>query len=452
MNDVTPIPERPVVAIVGRPNVGKSTLFNRLVGSRRAIVEDVPGVTRDRHYADAEWEGRPFTAIDTGGFELDARDTLHARVREQAERAIAEADLVLFVVDGREALTATDQEIARHLRRGDAPVILAVNKIDSARTEEQAPLAECWALGFEMTIPVSAEHGRGMQSLLEALEPHLPVAPPDLEDAAEDDAPRVCRVAIVGRPNVGKSTFINRLLGEERFVASEIPGTTTDPIDALIGFRGKEYVLTDTAGIRRKRSIEERLEQFSVHRALSTIDRSDVTLLLTDASEPAVEQDARIAGLTLEKGRALAIIANKWDLVSRSRDPAEFQAELRRKLPFAGFVPVVLCSALTGEAVDRAFGKVEELYQHACARLPTPQLNDFLQTVCSQHPPPLVSGKRAKPLYIAQVGVRPPTFAVSCSWPEAVTDDWRRFLMNRMRDTFGLKVPIRLLFKARSRR
>jgi GTP-binding protein len=439
---------RPVVAIVGRPNVGKSTLFNRIVGKRLAIVEDVPGVTRDRHYADADWEGRPFTVVDTGGFLPETEDALMQRVRDQARLAMDEAQSVIFVTDGVAGVTASDQEIAGLLRKGGKPTFLAVNKIDSTRREENESFFDFFRLGFQKTFAVSAEHGRGLSELMDALVESFPPAP-----LAEKMDEELCRVAIVGRPNVGKSTLINKLLGEERFIASEVPGTTRDPIDARLIHQGRTYVLTDTAGLRRKSSIAAQVEQFSVVRALSAIDRADVVVLLLDAGELAVEQDARIASIALEKGKGLVLMVNKWDQVEGKAKAAELREELAIRLPFLSWAPAIYGSALTGNQVFKVLETAGELYEHQVARIPTPQLNEFLHKIVDEHPAPLAPGGRPVRLfYIAQVGTRPPAFTIACNRPDAVGEDYKRFIVNRMRASFGLRVPIRLLMRAKSKR
>ncbi len=440
---------RPIVAIVGRPNVGKSTLFNRVVGHRLAIVEDVPGVTRDRNYADAEWEGRHFTAVDTGGFLPETEDELLRRVRDQARLAIDEAAAVVLVVDGLSGLTAADQEIASMLRKSGKPLVLAVNRIDSSRREEEEFFTDFYRLGVEATFAVSAEHGRGVSEMMDTLVKLLP-------QAAQEEEPeegRPCRVAIVGRPNVGKSTLINRLLGEERFVASDLPGTTTDPLDARLEHRGQTFVLTDTAGIRRKRSIAAKLEQFSVMRALTTIDRADVVILVLDALEPAVDQDAKLAAVALEKGKAIVLFVNKWDCIESVQKGKEVKEELGIRLPFIDWAPVLYGSAKTGSHAFDVLRAAGELFEQQTSRVPTPQLNQFLGAVVDAHPAPLAPGGLPVRLYyIAQTGTRPPTFTIATNRPDFVVDSYRRFIINRMRESFGFKVPVRLIFHAKSKR
>lgn len=437
---------RPIVAIVGRPNVGKSTLFNRIAGRRLAIVEDIPGVTRDRNYADAEYDGKAFTVVDTGGFLPETEDHLMSRVRDQARLAIDEAQAVILVVDGMSGLTAADQAIAGILRKGGKPTFVAVNKIDSAKREEEQFFTDFFRLGIEHTFAVSAEHARGVGQMMEELVKGFPAA--EAFQAGAEVAGRPCRVAIVGRPNVGKSSLINALLGEERFVASEVPGTTTDPLDARLEFKGQKFILTDTAGLRRKRSIAQKVEQFSVMHALSTVGRADVVVVVLDATEPAVDQDLRIAGLAVEKGKAVVVFVNKWDLVADKSKQAEIREELKIQLPFVSWAPVVFGSAKTGDHVQAVLTKAGEVYQHFRAKLPTPILNDFLAKTTDDHPPPLSpDNKNVRLYYIAQVGIAPPTFTITCNRPESLATDYRRYLVNRMRDAFGLKVPVVLLIR-----
>lgn len=453
---------RPLVALVGRPNVGKSTLFNRLAGRRAAIVEDVPGVTRDRNYADVEWDGRALSIVDTGGFEPQSRDRLMAQVRQQAQLAVDEAAAIVLVVDGREGLTEVDRSVAHLLRRAGKPLFVAVNKVDTARTEEDVALAEFFRLGFGDVHAVSAEHGRGIGDLLEAILTRLalPPAPPPPEEApepaevSEADRPRGdVRLAVVGRPNVGKSTFVNALLREERFVVSDVPGTTRDAIDSVVEHRGHRYVVTDTAGIRRKRSIAQKVEAYSVVRAMRAIDEAEVVACLLDATEAGVEQDARLLGIVAEKGKALVLVVNKWDLAEREGATQDwYRKELTQRLPFVGFAPMVFVSAKERRGVTRVLDRAERLVDQYRARFPTPQLNELLQAIQEEHPAPLAKGHPVKLYYVAQVAYAPPTFVVQCSRPEAIGDSYRRFVENRFRSAFGLEVPMRIVFRERRRR
>ncbi|HYX92977.1 MAG TPA: ribosome biogenesis GTPase Der [Myxococcaceae bacterium] len=448
---------KPLVAIVGRPNVGKSTLFNRLAGRRLALVEDVPGVTRDRHYAEAEWDGRAFTLIDTGGFLPDETDSLLSAVRQQAQLAVEESDAIIFVVDGRAGLTAADEAVAEHLRRSHKPVVVAVNKIDSPVQETRTYYTEFFRLGFEDTLSISAEHDLGVGELMERLSKHLPAlgtpateaeqGPLDSQDARPGEP---VRVAIVGRPNVGKSTLINALLGEERLVASPVPGTTTDPIDSDLEWNGRRIVLTDTAGIRRKKNIAQKLEQYSVVAALKAIERSHVAVLVLDALEPAVDQDERIAGIAEEKGRALILVVNKWDLVEKKPgSEEEGRAWVKQRFRFAAYAPVVFASAKTGARVQKVLELSAQLRDQLSLRVPTPQLNRLLESLQESHPAPMAKGRPIRLYYIAQVASEPPTFALTCNQPEMVPADYKRYLVNQIRSAFDFRVPIRLLFRER---
>ncbi len=453
---------RPVIALVGRPNVGKSTLFNRLVGRRAAIVLDTPGVTRDRNYADLDWSGRALSIVDTGGFEPASRERLIQQVREQARLAVDEAAAVVLVVDAREGLTEVDREVAELLRRSGKPLFVAANKVDGARAEAEAPIAEFHRLGFGEVHAVSAEHGRGVADLLDAVVealgiPPSPPPPEALEPAPEVGSPespaREIRLAIVGRPNVGKSTLVNALLREERFVVSDVPGTTRDSVDASLEHRGRRFVLTDTAGIRRKRSIALKVEAYSVVRAMRAIDEADAVACLLDAGEAGVEQDARLLGLVVEKGRALVTVVNKWDLAERAGATRDgYRRELRRRLPFAAFAPLLFLSARSGQGVEKLLDTAARLMEQFRARFPTRALNELLETLQAEHPAPLARGRPVKLYYVAQVAWAPPTFVIQCSRPEAIGDPYRRFVENRLRRAFGLEVPVRLVYQARRRR
>jgi GTP-binding protein len=457
-----PPPPRAVVALVGRPNVGKSTLFNRLAGRRAAIVEDVPGVTRDRNYADVDWDGRALSIVDTGGFEPDSRDQLIGQVRQQAQLAVDEASAIVLVVDGREGLTSVDRAVADLLRRAGKPLFVAVNKVDTARAEEDAPLAEFYALGFGDVLAVSAEHGRGVGDLMDELVtklglPAAPEPPEEAEEPAEvtEDARPTgdVRLAVVGRPNVGKSTFVNALLGEERFVVSDVPGTTRDAIDSIVEYRGGRFVVTDTAGIRRKRSIALRVESYSVVRAMKAIDQAEVVACLLDATEAGVEQDARLLGLVAEKGKALVVVVNKWDLAEREGATQDwYRKELNKRLPFVAYAPMVFVSAKERRGVTKVLDRAARLVEQYRARFPTPQLNELVEAIQVEHPAPLAKGHPVKLFYVAQVAYAPPTFVIQCSRPEAIGDAYRRFVENRFRDAFGLEVPMRLVFRERKRR
>ncbi|WP_225411284.1 ribosome biogenesis GTPase Der [Stigmatella hybrida] len=440
---------KPLVAIVGRPNVGKSTLFNRLAGRRLALVEDEPGVTRDRHYADAQWGDRTFTLIDTGGFVPGEKDSLLKQVREQAQLAVEECDVILFVTDGRAGLTAADEAVAELLRKSGKPVLVAANKLDSGSDAMQALSAEFFRMGLGEVMPLSAEHALGVPQLVEAVLDRLPPKQ-EGEDAEVLPEDGTLRVAIIGRPNVGKSTMVNAILKEKRVVASEVPGTTRDPIDSALTYKGHKLILTDTAGIRRKRSIAHRVEQFSVVSALKVMDRSDVAVLIMDATEPAVDQDAKLAGLAEDKGRALVIVVNKWDLIGTDQRRQEaYREALKHSLKFVGYAPIIFTSALTGSKVEKVVDIAVELAEQFRYRAPTPQLNRLLEHMVDSNPAPIVAGKPLRLYYIAQVATAPPTFALTCNNPERVPDMYKRYITNQLRKTFDLRVPLRLLFRAR---
>jgi GTPase len=452
---------RPIVALVGRPNVGKSKLFNRL-GGRRAIVQDQPGVTRDRNYADVVWEGRALTLVDTGGFEPEARDQLMAQVRRQAQLAAEEAAAIVLVVDGREGLTAVDRSVADLLRRSSKPRFVAVNKLDTARTEDEAGLADFFELGFGDVLPVSAEHGRGVGDLMEAVVTALgaQARPPPAEEVAEpeevsqgDRPAGDIRLAIVGRPNVGKSTLVNALLGEERFVVSDVPGTTRDSIDSLLTHRGRRFVVTDTAGIRRKSTISATVEAYSVVRAMKAMDDAEVVAVVLDATEAGVDQDAKLLSLVVDKAKALVVVVNKWDVAEGEGATQDwYRKELGLRLPFVAFAPMIFASAKEGRGVVRLLDTASKLVEQFRARFPTPQLNQLLEGIQESHPPALARGLPVKLFYMAQVGYAPPTFTIQCGRPEAIPDHYRRFVENRLREAFGLQVPMRLVFRERKRK
>jgi GTP-binding protein len=437
----------PLVALVGRPNVGKSSLFNRLVGRRLAIVEDVPGVTRDRHYAEADHAGRHFRAVDTGGFLVRSDEQLINAVREQAEAAIREADVIVFVVDAFEGLAGAEQELAQILRRGGKPVLLAANKIDSNRREEALELGELHRLGFEV-FPVSAEHGRGVGELADAIIARLPEA----AEAPEEKPDDTIRLAVLGRPNVGKSTLLNRLLGEERFLANALPGTTRDAVDEELTWKGHRFVLTDTAGLRKKRQVIDKVEIFSAQRALRAVEKADVVVVLTDATQLGVEQDARIAAQAEERGRAVILCVNKWDLVRDKEGEAKrLRDEAARHLQHVDFAPLLFVSALEGTRVHKILELAGELHEESSTRIPTPQLNEWVQAMQDEHPAPLFRGFPVRFSYAFQVATQPVTVAIQVNRPQAVDDSYKRFLLNRFRERFKLRVPVRLVFRAKSR-
>ncbi|MFH0809515.1 MAG: ribosome biogenesis GTPase Der [Pseudomonadota bacterium] len=435
-----------IVAIVGRPNVGKSTLFNRLVGRREAIVDNIPGVTRDRHYGEVEWGLSSFTLVDTGGFEDEDRETIAVQVRRQVEVAIAEAEAVIFVCDARSGLTPLDEDLMRRLRGAQKPVFVAVNKIDSAGTEEL--LHDFHALGTDRLYAVSAAHGLGMWELAEAVASALPEAP-----AAAEGSPEEVRVAVVGRPNVGKSSLINRILGYERVVVSEQPGTTRDAVDTRLEWQGKPYILVDTAGIRRKGKLSGRIEHYGTLRALKAMERADVCLLLIDTAEGLTDQDMKIAAQAAEMGRGLVVALNKWDLIPGGPlEGARRREQTGEALQFLGKVPLVPTSATEGTGLNEALQATAEIKRRLDAKISTGLLNRALEAAVASHEPPTFRGKRVKFYYMTQVGNRPPRFLVFANYPKAITQPYRRYLTNRLRERLDLEaVPVQLIIRPRVR-
>jgi GTP-binding protein len=432
--------------------VGKSTLFNRVIGRRLAIVEDVPGVTRDRQYAEADHDGRGFRAVDTGGFIPDSEAQLVRAIREQAETAIREADVIVLVVDAEEGLSSADRDLARILRKGGKPILLAANKVDSSKRESGLDLGELHSLGFDV-FPVSAEHGRGVSDLLDAAVARLPEAPEGAPSAEEEAERGPIRLAVVGRPNVGKSTLLNRLIGEERFVASAMPGTTRDAVDGQIERGGRTFVLTDTAGLRKKRQVVDKVEVFSAQRALRAIERADVVVVLTDATDLGVEQDARIAAQAEERGRAVILCVNKWDLVrDKEGEAARLRDEAARHLQHVGYAPLLFVSAKEGTRIQRILDLAAELHDEGSTRLKTPDLNDWVQQMQDEHPAPLWRGYPVRFSYAHQIGQQPVTVSIQCNRPEAVDAAYRRYLTSRLRERYKLQVPIRLVFRQKTRR
>ena len=427
--------------------MGKSTLFNRIVGRRLAIVEDTPGVTRDRQYAEAQQGARKFRVVDTGGFTIKTDELLIKAVREQAEHAIRDADVIVLVIDALEGLAGADQELAQILRRGGKPVLLAANKVDSNKRNDALELGELYATGFDV-FPLSAEHGRGVDELMDAIVDRLPEAGDETEPEEQP-----IHLAVLGRPNVGKSTLLNRLLGEERFVASALPGTTRDAVDEELTWKGRRYVLTDTAGLRKKRQVIDKVEVFSAQRALRAVERADVVVVLTDATELGVDQDARIAAQAEERGRAVILVVNKWDLVKDKEGEAKrLREEAARHLQHVGFAPLLFVSALEGTRIHRILELAAELRDEASTRIATPVLNEWVQQMQDEHPAPLYRGFPVRFSYAYQVAVQPVTVAIQCNRPAAVDDSYRRFLVNRFRERFKLQVPVRLVFRQKSAR
>jgi len=435
---------KPTVAIVGRPNVGKSTLFNRLVGERVAIVEDKPGITRDRIYRSAEWQGKEFMLIDTGGIELDARHEMAEQIRQQAELAVDEADVIVFLLDGQTGLTPADTEVAMMLRRSQKPVIVAVNKVDHGKQKND--WYEFYDLGLGEPLPISAEHSRGLGDLLDRIVSLLP-------EHEEDDYPGdTIRIAVIGRPNVGKSSLVNAILGEQRVIVSPIAGTTRDAIDTPFVSDGQSYVLIDTAGMRKRGKIYETTEKYSVLRALRAIERSDVCLLVLDAQDGVVDQDKRIAGYAHEAGRAIIVIVNKWDAIEKDTHTAQrFTEQIRREIPFLDYAPVLFISAKTGQRVHTILKRVNDVAEQHARRIPTALLNDVVADAMMQTPPPSKRGKKLRIHYVTQASVKPPTFVFFVNDPELFHFSYQRYFENRFRAAFQFEgTPLRFMIRERA--
>ena len=434
----------PVVAIVGRPNVGKSTLFNRLVGERIAIVEDRPGITRDRLYSRTDWNGRQFHLIDTGGIEFGNNEPIPFSVREQAELAIDEADVIVFVVDIENGVTSLDEEIAQRLMKTRKDVIVAVNKMDHPR--RKTDYYDFYSLGFADVIGISSTHGIGTGDLLDAIVAHLPS---QQDDPYDED---VIRVSLIGRPNVGKSSLVNAILGEERVIVSDIAGTTRDAIDTTFEAEGITYALIDTAGMRKRGKVYEKTEKYSVLRAMQAIERSDVALVVLDGEQGIIEQDKKIAGYAEEAGVGIVIVVNKWDAVKKDdKTMHRFTQEIRSHFTFIDFAPILFLSAKTGQRVGSVLPLVKQVAENHAMRVATPILNDVLRDAIAVNPPPTDKGRRLRLYYIAQVSVRPPTFVVFVNDRELMHFSYKRFLLNRLREAFGFNgTPLRLFVRNRS--
>jgi GTP-binding protein len=433
---------KPVVAIVGRPNVGKSTFFNYLAGRRISIIEDTPGVTRDRIYAESEWRGRKFTLIDTGGIETNSEDYIKQQMARQAQIAIDTADVIVLMVDIRTGLTAADEDVAVMLRKSAKPVIVAVNKCDSAG--ELPPEAyEFYNLGMGEIYPVSSIHGLGMGDILDAIYEKFPS---EDHNSDEDD---YIKVAVIGKPNAGKSSLINKILGEERVIVSDIPGTTRDAIDTFCEIDGKRYMFIDTAGIRRKSRIDENIEKYSIIRSWSAVDRADVCIIMIDANDGVTEQDTRIAGYAHEQGKASIIAVNKWDMIEKGTGTLEdYRKKVYKDLEFMNYAPVVFISAKTGQRVDRLYELIDFVNNQASFRVQTGVLNDVLNEAVAIVQPPSDKGKRLKIYYMTQTGVKPPNFVVFVNDAELMHYSYERYLKNTLRSNFGFEgTPIRFTIK-----
>lgn len=436
---------KPIVAIVGRPNVGKSTFFNRVTRTRNALVDNFPGVTRDRIYGEARWDEVEFTLVDTGGFQGDNEGEFANEIRFQIFQAIEDADVVIHLLDGKGGITPFDIDVAEILRVLTKPVFYAVNKIDGF--EQEVKLYDFFSLGVERLYPVSAEHNYGMSDLLDDLTGVLPKIP-------SDESKETIRLAVVGKPNVGKSLLINRILGEERLLVSDIPGTTRDAIDSVCDVEGKSYLLIDTAGIRRKAKVSEKIEKFSIIKALRSLERCHVALIVIDAYEGITEQDINIAGYAFERGCGCILLLNKWDIVEKdSKTAKKYHDQLRMEAKFLSFAPVMTISALTGLRVLKIFQLVEEVYGQYSVRVRTGKLNKIFEGAIVRNEPSLYRGKRLKFYYATQISSGPPTFVCFVNYPEAIHFSYKRYLINQIRNEAGFdKTPIRIIFRQRTGR
>lgn len=435
---------KPIVAIVGRPNVGKSTLFNALAGEMISIVKDFPGVTRDRIYADVEWLNHPFTMIDTGGIEPDSKDLILSHMRNQAEIAIETADVIMFIVDVRQGLVDADFKVADMLRKSHKPVVLVVNKVDSF--EKFMPdVYEFYNLGIGDPLPVSASSRLGIGDMLDEV---IKYFPKEDKNEEEDERPRV---AIIGKPNVGKSSMINRLLGENRVIVSDIAGTTRDAIDTAVTYHGKEYVFIDTAGLRRKNKIKEDLERFSIIRTVAAVERADIVLVVIDAQEGVTEQDAKIAGIAHQRGKGVIVVVNKWDAIEKDdKTIYKHTNEIRDILSFMPYAEILFISALTGQRFTKMFDAIEMVIQNQSLRVNTGVLNEILTEAVALQQPPSDKGKRLKIYYMTQVSVKPPTFVVFVNSKELMHFSYTRYLENKIRESFGFKgTSLRFIIRER---
>ena len=422
---------RPVVAIVGRPNVGKSTLFNALAGENKSIIKDTPGVTRDRIYADVEWLNRTFTLIDTGGIEPESKDVILSQMREQAQIAIDTADVIIFMTDLKQGLVDADSKVADMLRRSHKPVLLTVNKTDSY-ARDMADVYEFYNLGIGDPIPISSANRTGIGDLLDAVVAHFPPAD---EDEEESEIPKI---AVVGKPNTGKSSLINAILGESRLIVSDIAGTTRDAVDTQVSYDDKDYIFIDTAGLRRKSKVKEDLERYSIIRTVSAVEKCDVAVLMIDASEGVTEQDAKIAGIAHDRGKGIVIAVNKWDAVEKDdKTIYRFTEKVREVLSFMTYAQIVFISAKTGQRIPKLFEMIDLVLENSARRVGTGVLNEILTEAVAMQQPPSDKGKRLKIYYITQVAVKPPTFVIFVNDKELMHFSYTRYIENRIRDTFG---------------
>ncbi|MBC2110831.1 ribosome biogenesis GTPase Der [Listeria innocua] len=433
---------KPVVAIVGRPNVGKSTIFNRIVGERVSIVEDVPGVTRDRIYNSAEWLGKEFNIIDTGGIDLSDEPFLE-QIRAQAEIAIDEADVIIFITNGREGVTDADEQVAKILYRSNKPIVLAINKVDNPEMRDQ--IYDFYSLGFGEPYPISGSHGLGLGDMLDAVRAHFP------KEEEEEYPDETVKFSLIGRPNVGKSSILNALLGEDRVIVSDIAGTTRDAIDTTYTFDGQDYVMIDTAGMRKRGKVYESTEKYSALRAMRAIERSDVVLVVINAEEGIREQDKRIAGYAHDAGRAIIIVVNKWDAINKDEKTINVWTEdIREQFQFLSYAPIVFVSAKTKQRLNNLFPLINQVSDNHSLRVQSSMLNDVISDAVAMNPSPMDKGKRLKIFYTTQVAVKPPTFVVFVNDPELMHFSYERFLENRIREAFPFDgTPIRVIARKR---
>ncbi len=436
---------KPIVAVVGRPNVGKSTLFNAMAGTRLAIVKDTPGVTRDRIYADVTWLDYEFTLIDTGGIEPESSDVIISQMREQAQTAIDTADVIIFMTDVRQGLVDADSKVADMLRKSRKPVVLCVNKVDNFKAQEM-DVYEFYNLGIGDPYPISAEGKQGIGDMLDAVVSHFPKGSEDIE---EDDTPKI---AIVGKPNVGKSSIVNRLLGEDRVIVSDIAGTTRDAIDTRVKYSGKEYIFIDTAGLRRQSKIKEDIERYSIIRTVSAVERCDVCVLVIDATEGITEQDAKIAGIAHEAGRGMIIAVNKWDAIEKNdKTVNEFTKKIRSTLSFMPYAEIIFISAVTGQRLVKLYDCVDVVLENQTLRIATGVLNEILTEAVAMQQPPSDKGRSLKIFYMTQVGVKPPTFVMFVNDKKLTHFSYTRYIENKIREAFGFRgTSIRFIVRERS--
>ncbi len=436
---------KPVVAVVGRPNVGKSTLFNSLLGERLAIVKDTPGVTRDRIYADINWLNYDFTLIDTGGIEPDSNDIILSQMREQAQIAIDTADVIIFMTDVRQGLVDADSKVCDLLRRSNKPVVLVVNKVDDF-DKYMPDVYEFYNLGIGEPFPISASSKLGLGDMLDEVIAHFP------EEEVSDEDEDIPKVAIVGKPNVGKSSLVNKMCGSDRSIVSDIAGTTRDAIDTKVTYEGREYIFIDTAGIRRKSKIKEELERFSIIRAVTAVEKSDVVIIMIDATEGVTEQDAKIAGIAHERGKGIIIAVNKWDAIEKDNSTVnKFTENIRSILSFMPYASIIYISAMTGQRVNRLYNMIDSVLANNAMRIATGVLNEIVIEAVAMHEPPSDKGKRLKIFYVTQAGVKPPTFVIFVNNKSLMHFSYLRYLENRIRESFGFE-GTSLKFKIRERK